>query len=130
MKTILFYDYWQMECCGEPFKIGDKVSWYVVSANNHGKSLGIDNLDYFYDAHSNDEKNLCKLEGTIESISIYYVKYKLVDGEHHNMYVPIPNTNKLVESDNSNVKELKIGEHEVDGYLIELKDAIVRPINK
>ena len=130
MKKKIFYDYWQMECCGDPFKVGDKISWYVVPANNQGKSLGIDNLDYFYDAHSNDEKNLCKLEGTIESISIHYIKYKLVYKEHHNMYVPIQNTNKIVKSNNSDVKEFKIGEHEVDGYLIELNNVIVTLISE
>ena len=32
MKCTVFYDSWQMECCGTPFSVGDIVKWLVLKA--------------------------------------------------------------------------------------------------
>ena len=50
MNTKVFYESWQMECCGKPFKIGDPVEWYVVSADRLTGTFDIDGLEYAYDA--------------------------------------------------------------------------------
>lgn len=32
----VFYENWQMECCGRPFKVGDKVSWPLLFTDADG----------------------------------------------------------------------------------------------
>ncbi|GAA3121348.1 hypothetical protein GCM10010521_05810 [Streptomyces rameus] len=29
----VFYEYWQMECCGTPFAVGDEVGWRLVAVD-------------------------------------------------------------------------------------------------
>ncbi|GAA4086800.1 DUF6578 domain-containing protein [Streptomyces shaanxiensis] len=36
----VFYDDWQMECCGTPFKVGDEVSWPLLMSDADGKLGG------------------------------------------------------------------------------------------
>ncbi|MEU0003652.1 DUF6578 domain-containing protein [Streptomyces sp. NPDC006314] len=33
--TRVFYEDWQMECCGTPFAVGDRVAWKLVSVDTH-----------------------------------------------------------------------------------------------
>jgi len=78
MKTKVFYDLWQMECCGIPFKIGDSINWLVTSANNIISSINIEELEYVYDANEDDWKNISVLKGIVKEIFIYYEKFELV----------------------------------------------------
>ena len=52
MKAIsVYYDGWQMDCCGEPFKIGDMVQWDCVKSNNDF----LVQADYYYEAHDDTD---------------------------------------------------------------------------
>lgn len=122
MNTKVFYDLWQMECCGIPFKIGDNVFWLVTV--NENSSIKIDGLEYFYDAHD-DDVELFVLKGIVKKIDIYYEKFELVNKDGRNMYVPVYDTFKLVNTDSSVIKEEKIGELKASGYVVELSDVEV-----
>ena len=50
-KCTVFYAVWQMQCCGTPFSIGDKVEWTVLSNNAFNSPVDIGKIDYCYDAH-------------------------------------------------------------------------------
>lgn len=32
-RMRVFYEHWQMECCGTPFAVGDEVAWRLVAVN-------------------------------------------------------------------------------------------------
>ena len=49
MKAKIFYDLWEMECCGTPFKIGEGVNWLVRNIDGIKDTIEVDNLDYIYD---------------------------------------------------------------------------------
>ena len=34
MRTTVWVDAWQMQCCGDPFEVGGDVSWTVSSAGD------------------------------------------------------------------------------------------------
>ena len=48
MKCTVFYESWQLECCGKAFSIGDIVKWFV--------DLGT--IDYCYEAHDENWEKL------------------------------------------------------------------------
>ena len=130
MSVKVFYELWQMECCGTPFKLGDSIDWLVMPAKGIKLSEVIEGLDYYYEAHSDDWENIFVLKGRVEDISIFYEKYELVEGEPHNMKVPVPDINENVKTDSSHIDEKERGDLKAAGYIVEICDTTVRPARK
>ena len=130
MNTKVFYELWQMECCGKPFKIGDPVEWYVISADRLVRPFDIDGLEYFYDAHFDDWDGIYMLKGVVSNISVYYEKFELITAPGHNMLKPVPGTSELIATDSSEDVEEYRGELKASGYIVELDGVTVNPANK
>lgn len=73
---MVFYESWQMECCGIAFSLGDTVKWLVRKAEQVTASVDIGRIDYCYEAHSGNWENLFVLEGKVQAIKILYQRYK------------------------------------------------------
>lgn len=127
MNTKVFYELWQMECCGKPFKIGDPVEWYVISADRLVRPFDIDGLEYFYDAHFDDWDGIYMLKGVVSNISVYYEKFELITAPGHNMLKPVPGTSEAVATDSSEDVEEYRGELKASGYIVELDGVTVNP---
>ena len=118
MNTKVFYELWQMECCGKPFKIGDPVEWYVISADRLVRPFDIDGLEYFYDAHFDDWDGIYMLKGVMSNISVYYEKFELITAPGHNMLKPVPGTSEAIATDSSEDVEEYRGELKASGYIV------------
>lgn len=84
-KTIIrntctvWYDEWQMACCGEPFAPGERVRWTVVEHREWPllpeelqRQLG--KWDYDFDSHGcSEQKTYYDLYGTVEEIQGVYI---------------------------------------------------------
>lgn len=127
MNTKVFYELWQMECCGKPFKIGDPVEWYVISADRLVRPFDIDGLEYFYDAHFDDWDGIYMLKGVVSNISVYYEKFELISAPGHNMLKPVPGTSEAIATDSSEDVEEYRGELKASGYIVELDGVTVNP---
>ena len=127
MNTKVFYELWQMECCGKPFKIGDPVEWYVISADRLVRPFDIDGLEYFYDAHFDDWDGIYMLKGVVSNISVYYEKFELITAPGHNMLKPVPGTSEAIATDSSEDVEDYRGELKASGYIVELDGVTVNP---
>lgn len=57
MKCSVFYESWQMECCGKAFYKGDNVKWLVYKTDRLNTPVDIGKIDYCYEAHSSEWKN-------------------------------------------------------------------------
>jgi len=130
VNTKVFYELWQMECCGKPFKIGDPVEWYVISADRLVRPFDIDGLEYFYDAHFDDWNGIYMLKGVVSNISVYYEKFELITAPGHNMLKPVPGTSEAIATDSSEDVEEYRGELKASGYIVELDGVTVNPANK
>ena len=130
MNTKVFYELWQMECCGKPFKIGDPVEWYVISADRLVRPFDIDGLEYFYDAHFDDWDGIYMLKGVVSNISVYYEKFELITAPGHNTLKPVPGTSEAIATDSSEDVEEYRGELKASGYIVELDGVTVNPANK
>ena len=127
MNTKVFYELWQMECCGKPFKICDPVEWYVISADRLVRPFDIDGLEYFYDAHFDDWDGIYMLKGVVSNISVYYEKFELITAPGHNMLKPVPGTSEAIATDSSEDVEEYRGELKASGYIVELDGVTVNP---
>ena len=127
MKARIFYDLWEMECCGIPFKIGEGVDWLVRNIDGIKDTIEVDNLDYIYDAYNDDWENIYKLKGIVKTINIYYEKFEIKVVEGRNMLVPIPKTSKIVNTNSSDNYEEEMDGLKASAYVVELEDVTIRP---
>ena len=127
MKAKIFYDLWEMECCGTPFKIGEGVDWLVRNIDGIKDTIEVDNLDYIYDAHNDDWENIYKLKGIVKTINIYYEKFEIKVVEGRNMLVPIPKISKIVNTNSSDDYEEEMDGLKASAYVVELEDVTIRP---
>lgn len=79
----VLYDDWQMQCCGDPFSVGDCVEWLVCPPNVLKTSVDVGNIDYWYEAHDSSA-TLFRLKGRVVKILGLYESfvpsYKLPNG--------------------------------------------------
>jgi hypothetical protein len=72
MPTVWLAD-WEMECCGEPFAVGDYVQWpgKVVDRSDWLERLFSDTrvvVHYAYDGHHEDGEPLVTVSGMVQRI--------------------------------------------------------------
>lgn len=125
-KCTVFYESWQMECCGKAFSIGDTVKWTVYETDCLDTPFDIGKIDYCYEAHT-EWNQLLVLEGKVERIKILYYKYMPSEG---NPKLRIPVSGKLVESGIAQGFEDKLDDMEVNGYVVLLSEYNLRPAEK
>lgn len=78
MDCKVFYESWQMDCCGEPFSIGDTVNWTVGKYEKLGpcNTVNLGTIDYYYENHLFDRGPYFELEGQVIGIKILYEKFE------------------------------------------------------
>ncbi len=124
MDCRVFYESWQMQCCGDPVKINDKVSWLVTIIADKDKHNFIDEdaIDYLYDSHNPDSK-IPVLVGTIARIRVLYEHYIFAPNST-TMRIP-SDDKKLVEVQRVDGTEDSIEKFDPTGYVIDLVDCRV-----
>ena len=60
MKCTVFYESWQLECCGKAFSIGDIVKWFVYKIEREQILAPVDlgTIDYCYEAYDENWEKL------------------------------------------------------------------------
>ncbi len=85
-ETVIYYESWQMDCCGIPFSVGDYIEM-PVQAYNFGnpqiKPLGLPlTIEYAYNAHGEDDgRSHYILHGRVKKIFVKYYDTIKKDGE-------------------------------------------------
>lgn len=120
MKCRVFYEIWEMECCGAPFSVGDRVKWQVgtVQDGQITAPLDIGHVDYWYDAHDFFAE-VSVLEGTVAKIEILY---ESLEASSENPLESIAVGGELKETDKADGTEEDRGALRVIAYLAELTD--------
>lgn len=72
-NVIVYYQAWQMQCCGEPFAKGDIVTWGVFIATD---SFEIDgetvNIDFYEEHHTTHRHIMFQITGQVERVLAEY----------------------------------------------------------
>lgn len=79
-SCIVFYESWQLDCCGSPFDIGDSIKWIVKKCDKIASMVEIERIDYVYEAHSDEWTQLNVFEGIVSRIQILYEKFAPEEG--------------------------------------------------
>ena len=123
-NCAVFYDSWQLECCGIPFKIGDSVKWLVLEESELNTPVDMGKVDYCYEAHSSKWTQLFVIQGRVGRIQTLYQKYE--PSEQNPRYL-VPTGGRLVESQQAKGFEKDDGELKATGYLVNICNYTVRP---
>lgn len=135
----VLYDDWQMQCCGKPFTIGDRVEWLVRLPAEPKTSVDVGKIDYCYEAHDS-KAELFRLNGYVVKITGLYEKfvpsYKLpsgiqmfegVDGELRELGSVSPRSEFLHSAAGWGRRD---DDYEISGYIIELENCSVSELRK
>lgn len=128
-KCTVFYECWQMECCGTAFSKGDTVKWLVLE-NEEGclnTPVDIGQIDYIYEAHSAEWTKLFVFEGEVEEIKILYEKC-MPSKDNAKLLVAVGG--KLVASGTAKGFDKKIDGMDASGYIVSLVKCTARPAEK
>lgn len=127
MKHYVFYECWQMECCGTPFKVGDLVKWLVYKTERLNTPVDVGVIDYCYEKHSSDWTSLFVLEGKVEEIKVLYQKY--APSNDNDRYL-VPVGGEVVKTEIAKGFDGKLNEMEASGYIVLLNEYAIRPAKK
>ena len=79
MATVVFYESWQMECCGVPFSVGDTVSWSATTWDDSlsfGAGVAAD-IQWREEHHNGPDDEVWPLAGAVTSIRAIWQRYEL-----------------------------------------------------
>lgn len=119
----IFYESWQIQCCGKPFKVGDRVTW-SYECNCEDLTIGDYKIDFVEDHHGHATHTII---GTITGIAAV-VEHRLSEGKsnYENELTLLQEadgreTDILYRNDNSRY---------FSGYIVSMKDVEVTEYNK
>ncbi|MDR1483034.1 MAG: hypothetical protein LBI74_10455 [Synergistaceae bacterium] len=119
---------WQMQCCGEPFKIGGAVEW-LLHRNGKPSEIYDGLVDYYYQHHNNQWRELYKAVGVVDRImALYYYEIEPPSedkrGTREFFY------KKAVEVNEADGWEADDGDLKFRGYEVYLSNCTIRPAEK
>ena len=117
----VFYENWQMECCGSPFKLGDTIEWLVYEADDTDSETKLGKVEYCYEGHSSHWQTLSVLKGTIKNIKLSYAQENQYSLDDKSIDW------KLIEAKEAHDFEKPLLGFWFKGYLVTLDDYTIRP---
>ena len=126
-ECTIFYESWQIQCCGDPFSVGNKVEWTCHMPYEFKNAHGIP-LDFEEDHHDSATHTII---GTVSKIIAERSEFPKGKREiWYNKALTIQEEILKADGWEKNYQ----GDDQTDrtfwGYIVTLKDAIVKPIVK
>ena len=135
-ECVVYYEAWQLNCCGEPFSVGDEVEWRCIVPMRYKNVHGV--LLDFEEKHHGESSLLVK--GKISRILAEKLEFpkNMRKSRREFVYHKVPATHDEIQhacrmkesetvapttEDSATVKVLW-------GYIIELDDVTATPVRK
>ncbi|MFF3787962.1 DUF6578 domain-containing protein [Streptomyces sp. NPDC001933] len=99
MTLTIWVDDWQIQCCGEAFKLGDSVSWQLVEIDPEDYADIVGNerapeIDFREEHHGQEELPSTRLQ--VLTITEVHCRYEVPSHSTSNVQHPVPGTTELV----------------------------------
>lgn len=125
METCkVLYDVWEMQCCGEPFKVGSRIEWLGAKITDKYLPDYKDMVDYHHQRHYCYEL-MSAIKGVVKSITVHYYTFK----EEGQMLVQDKEKCVAMESVDGRT-EYEDGEWRAEDYIVELENVTVQETGK
>ncbi len=126
MMAVVWVAAWQMECCGDPFSVGDRVVWTVDRAVDDDwfvAALGPDmaaRITHSEEHHADHEEDLLEVSGRVLSIIRAWGSYG-PQNPGDQVHVPLPGSARFIEVNNSDgVERHAFSDLTFNGWIVEL----------
>ena len=124
MDVTVWVDDWQMQCCGEPFRRGARVSWTLRAPDQESLSnlLGEEaaaTIDAAEEHHGDVAEDTEPTSGTVKSIRAVHGRYAKASSESQTWHV-VPRSGVLTELESADGWTANRGELRFVGYLVRL----------
>ena len=125
METCkVLYDVWEMQCCGEPFKVGSHIEWFGAKITDKYLPDYKEMADYHHQRHYCYEL-MSEIKGVVKSIIVHYCTFKEVNK------MMIQDEEKFVKLDSvDGHTEVTDGEWEAVDYIVELENVTAQETGK
>lgn len=123
--ALVWYDAWQMECCGDSFSVGDSVTWSLSERPDRewlGTAIGAElaaEVSHVEDHHEL-EGDAVDRRGTVLSIRRASCRYAPVPGGDERVLYPVAGTTEITPAEMADGREGGRSELPFIGYLVEL----------
>jgi len=121
----IYYDSWQIQCCGDPFSVGEMIEWTCIapslSKNAHGIIIDFDEEHHGSATHT--------ITGTVSKIIVERSEFP--KGKREANYEKAETKYEEIQHADgweSEIKDDDTTERTFWGYIVELKDVIVKPL--
>jgi hypothetical protein len=123
--ALVWYSDWQMECCGEPFAVGDSVQWSLTDEPDVdwleaaiGTELAAE-ITHQEDHHGVEEDVIAR-RGKVLSIRCAYCRYAPTPGGDERTLYPVAGTAEIKSAERVEGTEAGGSDLHFNGYLVEL----------
>lgn len=125
MTVTLWVDAWQMQCCGEPFRLGSQVAWTVGEADpdwleavlGAETSPGVDGAE---EHHGGIPEDTEPTTGLVTCISAVHCRYAPRPGGDPRTLCPVPGSGVLADVDSADGWVADRGDECFVGYVVRL----------
>jgi hypothetical protein len=122
----VWVDSWQMQCCGEPFRIGSQVAWTLGRPDLDwlNAMLGADarqSVDAAEEHHGGLPADTMPTRGTVTRIAAVHCGYAPRPGSDSRTRYPVAGSGVLTELDSADGWTTDLGELNFVGYLVQLE---------
>lgn len=126
MGLAVWVDDWQMQCCGEPFRIGSEVAWTVSEADGRwlDRMLGLDaqaTVEAAEDHHGLLPADTPTTRGTVARIRAVHCRYAPKPGADPRALYPVPGSGIVSDIESADGWTPDQGDARFVGYLVELE---------
>jgi hypothetical protein len=127
VSMTIWVDAWQMQCCGEPFRIGSTVAWTLRDASPDWLEtvLGAEAaraVDAAEEHHGGVPEDTEPVSGTVTRISAVHCRYApQPDGDPRALH-PVPGSAVLTDLKSANGWTADRGDERFAGYIVQLAE--------
>lgn len=127
MRFVVWMAHWQIQCCGDPFQVGSKISWTLDDGPDReslSSALGDDaahRITHVEEHHGGLPDDLPPTEGTVRRITSAFCRYAPGTGQgKERILSPVPGTTVLRKVSKATGWEPKSPDLRFIGYIVEL----------
>jgi hypothetical protein len=133
MNALVWVTAWQMECCGEPFAVGEQVEWTLCDDPDREwleAALGPElaqSISHAEEHHGGVPEETPPVRARVLGIRCAHGRYAAVPGSNSRTLYPVPGSAVLTEVDRADGREAETSGLSFNGYIVELDIFLASP---
>ena len=122
----VWLDAWQRQCCGEPFKVGSRVTWSLADATDdefsrHVLPQGGPRISHREESHGNLPEGAPQTTGAVRAIRVVTCRYAPPNGSDGRTLYPVAGSAELTVTWSADGWEPEVDGRRFVGYVVEIE---------